>query len=504
MPTAPVIADYSNRDYESLLASLLDLAAQKLPEWTDRSENDLGRLLLELFAHVGDTILYYGDRIAAESFLATAVERRSVIDLLALIGYTLGTPAPAVAELTVTAPNDATTPLVISDGARFATRPAPATAEAEFVYLPVSGLPLEMTRTGAGGTVTAKISVRHARRITDEPVGPVSTGEGNQAYQLRQRPVLLPRDPDAQDDIRVEVDAGGGFERWQRRGTLLHSLSKDPHYVVRIDAADAAEIVFGDGLYGRIPPQGSAIRATYLIGGGAAGNVGPRTITVARSGVSVPVTVTNPAPAAGGADRESIEQARRNAPLVYRSLDRAVTVTDYAALAENYPGVARASALAPSWNHVDLYVVSTGGLALTDDLRARLLGYFESRRMLTTLLSVREPVFVDVRLAVQIGVEPTAYQTDVRRRAEDALRALFAIDRLGFGQTFYLSKVYEAAEAVDGVAYVRVPAGGFRGIRTQPAGEEVDPAAATTGLIQLRTREFPRLGALTVTADGGL
>src|ERR671914_504758 len=91
----PPVIDYTSRDYVSLLASMLDLAAQKLPEWTDRSENDFGRLLLETFAYVGDVILFYQDRIANEAFLETATERRSVIDLLSLIGYTLATPAPA-------------------------------------------------------------------------------------------------------------------------------------------------------------------------------------------------------------------------------------------------------------------------------------------------------------------------------------------------------------------------------------------------------------------------
>ncbi len=58
----PPVIDYTSREYLSLLASMLDLAAQKLPEWTDRSENDFGRLLLETFAYVGDVILFYQDR----------------------------------------------------------------------------------------------------------------------------------------------------------------------------------------------------------------------------------------------------------------------------------------------------------------------------------------------------------------------------------------------------------------------------------------------------------
>src|SRR5262249_18812485 len=158
-------------------------------------------------------------------------------------------------------------------------------------------------------------------------------------------PVLLPRDPNSQEDLRIEVDAGGGFQVWANRGTLLYSHSDDPHFGVQIDDSDEARIIFGDGTYGRIPPAGSTITATYLIGGWQEGNVGPNTITIVKSGVNVPATVTNPQAASGGSDRESIEHARVQAPQVFRSLHRAVTAADYAALAENVPGVARAVAV---------------------------------------------------------------------------------------------------------------------------------------------------------------
>jgi Baseplate J-like protein len=502
MATPQRITDYTNRDYASLLASLLDLADLKLPEWTDRSENDLGRLLVELFAYVGDELLYYQDRIANEAFLATAVERRSIIDLMALIGYTLATPSPASAKLTIQAPNEAATPLRVEVGARFATQALPGKPAIEFSYLPVTGLPLEVARDGTGVDLAFELTVLHATQVLNEILG-TSTGEPNQSFRLAQRPVLLPRDPDSQDNLRLEVDAGGGFQGWAKRGTLLYSHSDDPHFGVQIDDSDEAEIIFGDGTYGRIPPAGSTIRATYLIGGGQEGNVGPHTITVAKSGVNVPVTVTNPQAAAGGADRESIEHARVQAPQVFRSLHRAVTAADYAALAQNVPGVARAVAVAPSWNYVDIYAVASGGLELTDDLRARLLRYFEDRRMVTTLISIRQPVFVSIDLSVEVGVEPTFYRVDVSQRVEEALADLFRIEAQDFGQTFYLSKVFEAVEAVDGVAFARVTT--FLGVRSDPPGELVDPAAAATGLIQLRPKEFPRQGLITVTiAVGGL
>src|SRR5262249_50738297 len=100
MASTPTI-DYTKKDFQSLRQAMLDLARYRLPERTDRSPGDLGMVLVDLFAYMGDVILYYQDRIANESFLSTAVERRSVLNALRLIGYELAPPIPARAELTL-------------------------------------------------------------------------------------------------------------------------------------------------------------------------------------------------------------------------------------------------------------------------------------------------------------------------------------------------------------------------------------------------------------------
>src|SRR3954462_4135412 len=100
----PVI-DYMARDYESLLRAMRAQIPAKLPEWQDfANEADFGNVLLELFAHIGDILSYYQDRVANESYLSTARTRRSVIEHLRLIGYQLGTAAPAAAMLSLSVP----------------------------------------------------------------------------------------------------------------------------------------------------------------------------------------------------------------------------------------------------------------------------------------------------------------------------------------------------------------------------------------------------------------
>ena len=76
------------------------------------------------------------------------------------------------------------------------------------------------------------------------------------------------------------------------------------------------------------------------------------------------------AAATGGADPETIEQARSNAPLAVKALDRLISVQDYADFARTYAGIAKATA------------VSEGGLVKVvvsgiDDIPIDRIGEFE-------------------------------------------------------------------------------------------------------------------------------
>ena len=97
--------DYLTKDYEGFKQGMLNQIPLLLPGWTDRGESDFGVVLIELFAYVADILSYYQDRVANEAFLSTATQRRSVSELLRLIGYQMdpGLAASTFLHLDVTA-----------------------------------------------------------------------------------------------------------------------------------------------------------------------------------------------------------------------------------------------------------------------------------------------------------------------------------------------------------------------------------------------------------------
>ena len=121
-----VTIDYLAKDYASFRQALLDFVPTRMPEWVERSEADLGMVLLELFAATADTLSYMQDRVASEAFLSTATQRRSVANHLALIGYQMDQGASAHTWLQF-AVNEvrtilADTPLKVSELAEIGTR----------------------------------------------------------------------------------------------------------------------------------------------------------------------------------------------------------------------------------------------------------------------------------------------------------------------------------------------------------------------------------------------
>lgn len=77
------------RDFVSLRRALLDQAVQRYPSWSSRSEADVGVMMLELMAALGDEFNYIKDRLARETVLDELSQRRSLRQLVRLLDYEL-------------------------------------------------------------------------------------------------------------------------------------------------------------------------------------------------------------------------------------------------------------------------------------------------------------------------------------------------------------------------------------------------------------------------------
>jgi hypothetical protein len=93
--------DYLSKDYESFRQLILDRMALIMPAWTETHEPDLGIMLVELLAYVGDYLSYYQDAVATEAYLGTARQRISVRRHARLVDYLMHDGCNARAWLTL-------------------------------------------------------------------------------------------------------------------------------------------------------------------------------------------------------------------------------------------------------------------------------------------------------------------------------------------------------------------------------------------------------------------
>ena len=314
---------YSSKDYESLRRELLGRVPQLTDRWTDFNASDLGVVLLELFCGVGDMLAYYLDAQAAEAFLPTARQRQSVLNLCKLINYRLDTPVAATTSLRFSLSAALDADLTIPAGT--ACRAWLDDGQADFETVEDAIIPR--------GAITVQVGARQGIRKNEMFSG---TGEPWQKIILSGKAV-------AQGSLRVRMDS----EEWQEVHHFQDSGAESHHFLPETDHLDVTAISFGDGKHGAIPANGAASQVSWLETLGAEGNLGPNLVTelldsVYLNGQRVQLSVTNPVPATGGADRETLDHARRQAPAELRALWKAVTKADYKALAVGYPGVAKA------------------------------------------------------------------------------------------------------------------------------------------------------------------
>ncbi len=355
--------------------------------------------------------------------------------------------------------------------------------------------------------------------VTQAAPNPYLAGAGH--LPASARAALVWDVADALPAAGLDADPAAPVPTWAPQRDLLASDRTATEFVVEVDDAGVANLRFGDGVeHGALPPAGT-LYATYRVGNGAAGNVGAGALHHVASDDGALLAqidaIGNPLPASGGVDPEGIEQVRQAAPVAFRTQRRAVTPADYAVAAQGDPEVQRAAATfrwTGSWRTVFISIDRVGGLpvdaAFEDRIRARLEAY----RMAGYDVEVEGPIYVPLEIAMCVAVASGYRRADVRaallavfsdRLLPGGGRGVFHPDNFTFGQPVYLSPLYAAAQAVDGVAGVSIST--FRRWNN-PLSDATASGKLALGRLEIarlaNDPDFPDRGVFALTLEGGL
>lgn len=343
--------DYTSRDYFSIKEDLLARASAVLPEWTSRDASDFGMLLVDLWAYMGDVLHYYIDRAAQEAFLSTATQRSSILAIASLLDYTPTGRTPATASITLNATNSAATdasPILIPRYTRFIANPLISGAD-DVVFTSNRPIAFNQSGTAIENYTTYAKSANALVTLTEGEIFTqsfTSDGLAGQRFTLNKTGVVT-----QSVSVTVSEGAGGTTVDYSLVDRFIDATNTDNAFSLVLNSDDSSTVVFGNGVYGKIPTVNATVSVYYRRSRGTAGNVDANTITEFESLTNTLgppydgiVITPNTIKASGGTNSESISSLQLNIPASFRSQDRAVSIQDYRDLTLRVPGVSKSMA----------------------------------------------------------------------------------------------------------------------------------------------------------------
>ncbi|TQV82475.1 putative baseplate assembly protein [Exilibacterium tricleocarpae] len=315
----------------------------------------------------------------------------------------------------------------------------------------------------------------------------LGSGDGSnalQAFTLKQKPLthVSASNPSGVDST-LEVFVND--LQWHEVVTLADRQATDRHFITQTDDEDNTTVSFGNGERGaRLPTGVENIRAVYRSGIGKPGNVKAEQISLLQTKPLGVKAVVNPLRASGGADREGRDQARENAPLAVKALDRLVSVRDYQDFSRTFAGIGKAHALELTDGRRQFVHVTIAGaddipIDETSDLFRNL------RRALSDFGDPHLPIRLAVRelllvvISARVRIRPDYQWEPVVAGVRAALLDAFSFGRSELGRDLWLSEVISVVQAVRGVDYVDVDT--FGGVPEKKAS-----AIGESGVVERR------------------
>ena len=292
------------------------------------------------------------------------------------------------------------------------------------------------------------VTVTQRAHVADE-ILPNGNGNPDQVVVLSNRPIIS-------NSVNLRVTTGNDTRQWREIDDLLTAgpevqvpdprqppgSPRTPARPIEVFTVnpESGEIKFGDGLRGKRPPRGAAMRASYDYGVGSAGNVGAGSI---NSSPALPagLKVNNPVRTWNGTEAEKVSEGEKQIARFLQHRDRLVSATDFETITLRTPGVdigrvevlpAFSPELTPSEpgdapGIVTLMLIPRFDPKQPDAPNAdsifldRICRYLDPRRLVTTQLILRGPVYKPIWVSVGINIVAGSAVAEVREAVKTAL-----------------------------------------------------------------------------------
>jgi hypothetical protein len=458
--------DYIVADFHSAADALVNYAnvnfgpgtsANRL--WTNFNIDSFSRTWLELVAYIADIFFYKFDTQATQNYLQTATIRSAVRDIAAQFGFVPATEQSASGNVTFSFSGAGTIPrgfrVASSSGIEyFTTNPITAGSAGEFTGTVLQGVIRAETKSSIGlqgeeFDLAGPNVIVDLNNINTADITPRVTVQGNSYTLVESFLRHNGSDTPAIKDSLGNVIGGGG-----RVFTLGIRDNGTPF------------IRFGDGIFGRKLIAGENINITYRTGGGSVGNIPQQTVTTLIDSLPFVSSVTNNADFSGGADEQSIEQLRQLIPASLRTLERAVSQSDYSdIIIANFSEVFAASSEPNNTDpgvDINVYVVPQGvgisKISTNTLLRNRISSFIDRRKMVTIQFQILDAFGIEMLLSFEVFITDTASKSTVSQAIRTAISNFFNLSTggtegsgIGFAEQILLKDMTAIISSIEGI-----------------------------------------------------
>jgi len=301
-------------DFDTIRLNLRNFIAGK-PDFADFDFEDSAiGTLIDLLAYNTYYNAFYANMAANEAFLDTAQIYDNVVSRAKLLGYLpTSTRGPtANVRVTFTTPANSTFRTInIAKNTQFRAT--------------VNGVSYTFV-TPQSYPITANSSNRFSGFIQVTEGVPLTH---RFLFSAANTAFVLPNANTDTSSITVSVTTSGNTLTYAQASDLRTVNSTSRVFFIEPDRNKLYKISFGDNVLGKKPAFNSTVAVSYRVTNGTRANGANNFTAVSTVGGQSSFTLTAVERATGGAEIESIESIRFNAPRLYETQNRAVTREDY-------------------------------------------------------------------------------------------------------------------------------------------------------------------------------
>ena len=384
----------SDLDFDAIKSNLRAFL-QDQTEFSDYNVEGSGfAVLLDTLAYNTHYLGFNANMLANEIYLDSADIRKNIVSLAKMLGYTPSSPRAPIANVDILLNNATGASVTMNKGTTFTST--------------VDGIAYEfvtnqdVTITPADGVYRfSNVSLYEGTLVTYRYT--VDSTDVDQKY-------IIPSVNADTSTLKVSVQNSAGdttISTYTLASGLKSLTDTSKAYFLQETDTGKFEVYFGDGVIGQNLSDGNIVILEYVVTNKTEAN-GASTFTLSGSiGGFTNVSVSTNSSAQGGAESESKESIRFNAPLQYTSQDRAVTTTDYETIVRSiYPNALSISAWGgeddetPVYGVVKIAIKAASGSTLTDATKQNIVTSLKPYNVASVRPEIVDPETTSLLLTV--------------------------------------------------------------------------------------------------------